>query len=559
MGAPSDQPARSGQVAEAAALTGRPTLDGPQLRILIADAGALLHRHLAALNAINVYPVPDGDTGTNMHLTLRAALDELARTDGGGVGAVAQALAHGALMGARGNSGVILSQVLRGFAGALQGRDQADGPALAAAFAAAREAAYAALSEPVEGTILTVIREAAEALADAPPPTAGETLALAARAALAAVDRTPELLPVLKEAGVVDAGGLGLGVILEGLRRSLAGEPLDVDLAPQSAVQAAWRSEAASLHRSEHGERGYCTEFIVHGDDLDGEALRLHLDGLGTSLLVVGGDDLLRVHLHTTHPDDAVACGRLMGELTNVKVDNLEEQISSFMDGETAVAPVTTGIDVVAVAAGGGIEAAFRSVGVTHLVEGGQTMNPSAGELLDAIEACPADLVVVLPNNKNIIASAQQAAQRSSKRVAVVPSRSVPQGFAAVLAMSPDLSFDDNARAMEGTLATVRSAEVTRAARATVLDGRRIELGQAIGIIDGKLRVVADDVASAVEACVEEMRSPGAGLLTLYAGRDTREADAEATAEALRVRYPDLEVELVRGGQPHYPYLLSLE
>ncbi len=535
-------------------------LDGRSLRSLFIDATALLQRHIEPLNAVNVFPVPDGDTGTNMHLTLRAGIDALTRTQSDDLNAVAQALAHGTLMGARGNSGVILSQVLRGFAEGLNGLREADGETLARAFSLAAEAAYGALSEPVEGTILTVAREAAEAVAAGPASSAEEALALAAAAAREAVERTPELLPVLKEAGVVDAGGLGLSVILEGLRRSFSGEPLDVDLAPQSGVGKDWRREAASLHHEGHGEGegGYCTEFMVSGAQLDPAAVRERLARLGTSLLVVGEGDLLRVHVHTTQPDDALAYGRSLGELSQVKVDNMEAQIQQFFSVRTAP-PVTSSADVVAVAAGEGIEATFRSVGVTHLVAGGQTMNPSAGEILEAIEACGAGQVVVLPNNKNIIAAARQAAERSSKRVAVVPSRSIPQGIAAVLALSHDQSFESAVEAMEGALASVRSAEVTRAVRATTIDGRRIGMGQAIGIVDGKLEVVADDLEGAVHGCIQAMRTSESSLLTVYAGRDVREQDAETLVAALSERYPELEVDVVRGEQPHYPYLLSME
>jgi DAK2 domain fusion protein YloV len=512
---------------------------------------------VAALNAINIFPVPDGDTGTNMHLTFRAGVDALAQE--ADLSEAAQALAHGTLMGARGNSGVILSQVLRGFAAALEGRSEADGPALAAALASGAQAAQEALSQPKEGTILTVARDAAEAVAHDTPAAADEALARAVAAAKGSVARTPELLPVLKEAGVVDAGGLGLAIILEGLLRSLRGEPLDVDLAPDVAVQAVWRDEAASFHEAHHGETGYCTEFIVTGERLDANAARALLGKFGTSLLVVGGADLLRVHVHTTTPDDALAYGRTLGDVSRVKVDNMEAQIQRFVAEEMPQAPVASTIGVVAVAAGAGVEAAFRSVGVTHLVEGGQTMNPSAAEILAAIDAGTEQEVVVLPNNKNIIAAAEQAAERSTKRVAVVPSRSIPQGVAAVLALNADLPFEVNVAAMERALTSVRSAEVTRSVRAVTIEGRRIEEGQAIGIVDGSLRVVAADVPSAVRECVEQMRSEETSLLTLYAGSDVRESDAEQLAEELRTEHTTIEVELVRGGQPHYPYILSLE
>lgn len=534
-------------------------LDGPTLRSAAADACALLQRHIAALNAANVFPVPDGDTGTNMHLTLRAGLEELDQTPANTVAEVAHALAHGTLMGARGNSGVIFSQILRGLAVGLEGLERADGPALAAALAASAAAARHALSEPVEGTILTVIREAAEALATSPPEDAVEALARAVAAAHDAVQRTPELLPVLKEAGVVDAGGLGLAIVLEGLLRSLRGQPLDVNLAPDIAVEATWKSEAAALHDGAAGETGYCTEFVVHGTGLDPEPARERLGAFGSSLLVVGGGELLRVHLHTSRPDDAIAYGRTLGELSQVKVDNLQAQIQRFVADLPAPELPPSPIAVVAVAAGAGLEAALRGVGVTRIVRGGQTMNPSAREILEAIESCAADEVIVLPNNKNVIAAAKQAAAQSTKRVRVVPSRSIPQGIAAALALDHELPLEENVAAMEQACGGIRSAEVTRAVRATRIEGRAIAVGQAIGIVDGELRVIADDIASAVQQCVEAMRHERASLLTLYAGEDAAQEDAERLAETLRHRHPEWEVELVRGDQPHYPYLLSLE
>ncbi|MDP3768424.1 MAG: DAK2 domain-containing protein [Dehalococcoidia bacterium] len=548
--------AGTGQVASQG--RGPATLDGPLLRSLFIDASSLLERHIRVLNAINVFPVPDGDTGTNMHLTLRAGIEEMA-AGGDDLPSVVGALAHGSLMGARGNSGVILSQILRGLAEAVDGSEEADAPAIATALVAGAEAAYDALSDPVEGTILTVAREAAEAVSTPAPDTIEEALSRASAGAQESVERTPELLPVLKEAGVVDAGGLGLAVVLEGLRRSLCGEPLDVMLAPGGAVEDGWRSEAASLHEAKHGETGYCTEFVVSGKDIEQTAVREHLAPLGGSLLVVGGDGMLRVHLHTVRPDEALAYGRTLGELSHVKVENMEAQIRRFVSREAPSAPVTASIAVVAIAAGEGIEATFRGVGVNDLVPGGQTMNPSAREILDAIERCPEERVVVLPNNKNVIASAEQAASQASKPAVVVPSRSIPEGIAAVLALNLDLPFEANAEAMKRALSSVRSAEVTRAVRSTTIDGKRIEAGQAIGLADGSVQVVEDDVSTAVERLVDELSSPGASLLTLYSGEDVRDEDAEALADALRKRHSSLEVELVRGGQPHYPYILSLE
>ena len=557
------------------------TLDGPLLRSLFTDASTLLHRHTDALNAINVFPVPDGDTGVNMHLTLRTAIEALENEPNSDLAASAQALAHGALMGARGNSGVILSQILRGLASGLTGHREAGGATLAAALTNASDAAYAALAEPKEGTILTVIRAAALAAetaasndnvlaetaasnenirnqtAASPKATIEDVLTAATTAAHEAVKRTPELLPALREAGVVDAGGLGLAIILEGLLRSLRHDSLDVDLAPDAPAAAGWQDAAASLHQARHGESGYCTEFIVGGSETNAADVRSHLTTLGDSVLVVGDSDLLRVHIHTTHPDDALTYGRTLGEVTNVKVENMDAQVERFA---AADAPATTGeVGIVAVAAGDGLAAAFRSLGVTQVVHGGQTMNPSAGDILAAIDACGQDFVVTLPNNQNIIAAAEQAAERSSKQVKVLPSRSVPQGIAAALALNPDLSFEENVAAMHLAMDSVRSAEVTRAARPVVVDGRSIQTGQAIGLVDGSLQVIADDITEAVIGCVEEMRADDTSLLTLYTGSDVRDEEAAALAAELRGRYPSLEVELVAGGQPHYPYLISLE
>jgi len=526
---------------------------------MLRHADALLERHVAALNAINVFPVPDGDTGTNMHLTMRASIEALERVEAANLQDVAAAAAHGALMGARGNSGVILSQILRGFSQALKDSEKGSQEMIVAALQSSSDAAYAALAEPKEGTILTVIRAAAKGAKG--KGDVASTFDSAAAAAHDAVARTPELLPVLKEAGVVDAGGLGLAIVLEAFARSYRGDSLDVDLSPDMPASTDWQREAVSLHQAEHGEAGYCTEFVVSGSDLDQDAVREQLAPRGGSLLVVGDEEALHVHIHTQTPDDVLAYGRTLGSVAAVKVDNMAEQTRTFAGTSTAEpAPLAVGdLDIVAVAAGEGIKAALRSIGVAQVVEGGQTMNPSAAEILDAVKAAAHDTVIILPNNKNIIASAEQAARESDKGVTVVASRTIPQGIAAILSLSPDASLDENVAGMNEALASVRSAEVTRSVRATVIDGRKIEVGQAIGIVDGTLDVVGDSIEDAVEECVARMRPGDASLLTVYSGADVAAADADALVNRIRSAYPELEVELVDGGQPHYPYLLSLE
>jgi DAK2 domain fusion protein YloV len=544
-------PQRADRTPTLNALTARQLLD------ILQGATAFLQRHIDALNAINVFPVPDGDTGTNLYLTMRAAVAEAGRVESGTVGETLEALARGALMGARGNSGVILSQVLRGFARAAANEETLSAGTLAAALELGTQYAYEAVSAPREGTMLTVVREAAAAArrhADAEP---GAALEATVRAAREAVDRTPDLLPVLKEAGVVDAGGLGLYILLDGALRTLRGEapPDEPERPPADASHVA----AAALLAKEHDGHpvGYCVEFLIRGARLDRGWMERELAEMGDSVLVVGDHDVLRVHVHVREPERALAVGRSAGDVTDVKVDDMDAQLHRFV--ESAYAESRAGVAVVAVARGAGLEEALRSVGVSRVVQGGPTMNPSTREILDAIEACPEDRVFVLPDNKNVELVARQAAAQSSKRVFVVPTRSVPEGIAAALALDPDADDETNVRRMAEAAASVRWAEVTLSARATSMGGRRIRAGQPIAIVQGELTVVEDSIEAAVFEAVRQMLTPDATLLTLFAGEGVADADVRALAARLHERYPQLEVEVVRGDQPHYPYILSLE
>lgn len=534
------------------ALTARQLLD------ILRGATAFLQRHIDALNAINVFPVPDGDTGTNLYLTMRAAVAEAERVAPEGVGAMLDALARGALMGARGNSGVILSQVLRGFARAAQNEHVLSAATLASALELGSRYAYEAVSAPREGTMLTVVREAAAAARQHASDDAEAALDATVRAAQEAVRRTPDLLPVLKEAGVVDAGGQGLYILLDGALRTLRGEtPPDEPARPQA--DASHVAAAALLARQHDGHPvGYCVEFLIRGEGLDRARIERELGALGGSVLVVGDHDLLRVHVHAKEPDRVLALGRAVGEVTDVKVDDMDAQLHRFVQGEPAEER-TGGVAIVAVARGAGLEDALRSVGVSRVVPGGPTMNPSAREILDAIEACPEERVFVLPDNVNVELVARQAAAQSSKRVFVVPTRSVPEGIAAALALDPEADDETNARRMAEAAASVRWAEVTLAARDTTIGGRRIRAGQPIAIVQGDLAVVEDTVDAAVLEAVRQMLTPEATLLTLFVGADVADADAHSLAERLRATHPQLEIEVVRGEQPHYPYILSLE
>ena len=537
-----------------------PGLSGEVLRDMFAAATSFLQQNADSINAINVFPVPDGDTGTNMHLTMAAAMEEACRADGSTAEAVARAMAHGALLGARGNSGVILSQMLRGLAKGIGGQRQVDANILATALDEASAAAYRALSEPVEGTMLTVMREAAAAACGRADGSATEALAAAVKAAQDALAHTPDLLPVLKEAGVVDAGGQGLCVLLEASLAFLRGEAPAPQVIGPRELEASWLAATEALHH--HGETpyGYCTEFLISSQELDREAIRRRVAQMGQSVLVVGDAEVVRVHLHTTDPGGAISFGTSLGSLSGVKVEDMEAQLQAFVERHQGRPPAEwLSVGVVAVAAGEGLRAALESMGTCRVVPGGQTMNPSAQEILDAIQSCPVDRVVVLPNNKNVILAARQAAEHSSKEVVMVPTTSVPQGVAAALALSQDMDLEANVAAMTAAMSSVHSAEVTRAVRATVVGGRHIAEGEAIGIVDGELCVAEPRVEDAVRACIRRMAWPEASLLTLYFGEQASRPLAEALAEQLRAEHPSLEVEVVDGGQPHYPYLISME
>lgn len=537
-------------------------IDGPGLARALAGGAAALRRQAGALNAINVFPVPDGDTGTNMSLTMRAAVDAVEADPDTSVSAVAKAATQGALMGAKGNSGVILSQIIGGFA-ALPPASALDAAALAGALEHGRAAAYHVVSNPKEGTILTAITAAAEAAAchAREGESTLDTLAAAVDATRAAVARTPELLPVLKEAGVVDAGAQGLFVLLDGMRHALRGEEPDAELADFGAIDASWLSAREQLH-GDGRQAGFCTEFVIHAaDGAPGVgAVRERLQTMGDSLLVVDSGGLVRVHLHTQAPDDALAYGRTLGTLTHEKVEDMEQQFQVLAARRREQGTATAaGVAVVAVGAGDGIERLLRSIGAAAVVRGGQTMNPSAGEIRAAIEATGVRDVIVLPDNKNVVLAARLAAAGLPGSVRVVPARSVPQGVAALVAMNPEVSIEENVAAMEQAIAAVRTGEVTHAARATRVHGMEISRGQPIGLVDGDLVVAEATVADAVRRCVAIMvEGRDAPLVTLYAGETEDPASAEAIAGALRGEF-GIEVEVVAGGQPHYPYLIGVE
>lgn len=525
---------------------------GPDLVQMFGAATAWLERSAAEINSVNVFPVPDGDTGTNMLLTMRSAMAEAYRSQKESASSVARAMAHGALMGARGNSGVILSQILRGLAIRLNEKDSLEGSDLVAGLVEGSSLAYKAVSHPVEGTILTVVREASAAAQRVSPGNKNllAIMEVTVNAAKDSVARTPSLLSVLREAGVVDAGGLGLYVILEGVLRFLRGEMEEGYEAaePISALQARIPGEERSY--------GYCTEFIIEGRNLSLDQIRDRLEAMGESVLVVGDGSIARIHVHTFDPGTAIGYATSLGTLRQVKVQNMDEQHEDFLAMQQ---PSLVDIATVAVASGAGLVEVFRSLGITAIVPGGQTMNPSTEELLRAVESVPSDKVILLPNNPNIVLAAEQARGLTAKRVEVVATESIPQGVAALLAFNYGSDLEANVRAMERARGTVRTVEVTTAMRRAKFGDLVMEKGQAIAFLDGELVAAGDSMAQVVNKVLDQIDLGQSEIITLYYGADSECAEAEEFAEALRHKYPDLEVEMIYGGQPHYDYILSLE
>ncbi len=543
--------------------------DGPTLKRLLGAATAWLEYNANAINALNVFPVPDGDTGTNMLLTMKAAIAEVAPSVSHSAAEIAQAAAHGALMGARGNSGVILSQILRGFARGLDAKEKFNAADFAAALREASTMAYKGVIRPVEGTILTVSRDTATAAASVATVT-DDLLVVLERVALAAKDsvaRTPQLLQVLRDAGVVDAGGQGLYIILEGAARFLRGENIEMATAISEATGPAF--EVSALDRE--AGYGYCTEFVLQGQNLDFERVRADISAMGDSAIIVGDEYLIRVHVHTQRPGQVLEYATSKGTLRKIKIDNMQEQHREFLGlplpteqpAAPKKVPVTveqlSDLGVVVVAPGPGLTRVFESLGASSIVPGGQSMNPSTEELLHAIDSLTTDNVIVLPNNKNIILAARQAQGLSRKNVVIVPTRTVPQGIAALLALNYQADLQTNAQNMERAITRIQTAEITRAVRAAEINGIQIAEGSIIGLLNGDLITSGPDVDSVVLEMLDRMSTARAEIITVYFGADVSENQANALATRIREAYPDQEVEVVNGGQPHYYYILSAE
>ncbi|MBI3163470.1 MAG: DAK2 domain-containing protein [Chloroflexi bacterium] len=541
------------------------TIDGQAFKRLVEAGMTWLRTNQQVVNSLNVFPVPDGDTGTNMSLTLQAAWNEVKDKGSRHLGEMAAAFSKGALMGARGNSGVITSQILRGFSRGVHEKETLDVETFVRALGEARDTAYKGVVKPVEGTILTVIKETANAAEAAVGSVkdAIELLEVAVRAADEAVRKTPELLPILKQAGVVDSGGKGLFFFLEGMQRHIYGESLETPTMQVQSLSA--MSLEGALEEVEEGQDYEVVVDFVPNGELDLHGFYGRLEEMGTSIQVGEGDGMYRMHIHVPTENRYVPIDYIMGigTVTKVAIENLMAQMDDIQKSKStqiqfsAVEPGN--IAVVVVSPGTGISRIFASLGVAAVVAGGQTMNPSTQDILGSFENMPTDKVIILPNNKNIVMAANQAKEVTVKNVHVVPTRTVPQGLAAMLSFDPGGDVAEIAAKMNRAMNNAKTGEVTVATRSVEIDGVTVKDGQVIALLDGKLVASADTVEHSLFELLEKAEAVEHEIVTLFFGEDMTHAEANRLADAVREKYSNLEVEVQEGGQPHYQFILSIE
>ncbi len=538
------------------------SISGQDLRDMFAAATSWLEKSSAEIDALNVFPVPDGDTGTNMLLTMRSTLEEAYRAPDRSASAVSQAMAKGALMGARGNSGVILSQILRGLAQGLAEKESFNAVDLVNALQHSSTMAYKGISNPVEGTILTVIKEVATAV-QAQVSSDGDdiipVMEAAVDAASESVANTPNLLQVLREAGVVDAGGQGLHTILDGALRYLRGETEQMRFRkPQIIVSDVHATKMPQMIAAEEVPYGYCTEFLLKGEKIPTDKIRKRLEKKGESLIVAGDESAVRIHIHTLNPGDVIHYATKLGTVHQVSIRNMDEQHQDFLEMQKERMPAVD-TAIIAVVSGDGLTDVFTSLGASAIVPGGQTMNPSTKDLLQAVELVPSDKVIILPNNKNIVATANQVHSLTSKTIGVVPAETIPQGVAALLAFDYEVNLKTNTQIMKKAISAVRTIEITRATRSTRLGELKIKRKQPIGLLDGDLIATGKNNTDVLNQVLAKLDLDKAEVITIYYGADTKTAEAEQISNSIREQHPQLQIEVVQGGQPHWNYIISIE
>lgn len=537
-------------------------IEGKMLRDMFVSGANNLQNHKELVDKLNVFPVPDGDTGTNMSLTISYAMKELAKVENDSITEIGKSLSKGSLMGARGNSGVILSQIIRGFSKSIEGKEQISTENLAKAFKNGSDTAYKAVIKPIEGTILTVVRESGEYAIKAAKKEKDllKFLEMVIDEANKSLERTPELLKNLKEAGVVDSGGKGLVLIYEGMYEALKGNPIKAKDLNDSNVSEV--KQAGTSINTEDIKFCYCTEFILESNSISDTEIRDIMLKYGDSLAVVGDEGIIKVHVHTNDPGLVLQDALKHGQLVTIKIENMKLQHENILVGDTdeiAQSVEEKEYGFIATSMGEGLAKIFKDFGVDYIIEGGQTMNPSTEDFMKAIDSINAKNIFIFPNNSNIIMAANQAKELSDKNIIVIPTKNTPQGFTALVNFNADASVEENEQALMESLTMVKSGQVTFAVRDTVMNDVEVKEGNIIGIAESKLMDAGDRVDEITTSLVEKLVDEDSAIITLFYGEDVTEEDANNLRDELEEKFEDLDIELYYGGQPLYYYLISVE
>ncbi|MHC6179571.1 DAK2 domain-containing protein [Clostridium sp. JNZ X4-2] len=548
-------------------------IDGQIFYNMVVNASNKLEEQKEFVNSLNVFPVPDGDTGTNMSMTIRNAVLEISNTEETSIGVIVKQLAKGALMGARGNSGVILSQIFRGISKGIQGKNQINSLEFANSLEEGAKSAYKAVMRPTEGTILTIIRAVGESAVKSQEKDITKLLEEVCSYGKTMLDKTPDMLPVLKKAKVVDAGGMGLLVILQGMYEALKNNMERVNLKEAGTVKI---QSAAKNLEEQNIKYGYCTEFLIHSQVSDIQDFRRKLQEVGDSMVVVKDEDIIKVHIHTNDPGWVLSQAVKLGELSKIKIDNMREQhrhilnIDDFEENssEKKIAQDEESHEqetelkkyaFISVSAGEGINNIFKDLGVDYVIEGGQTMNPSTEDILNCIDGVNSETVFVLPNNKNVIMAANQAAELSNKTVKIIPTKTIPQGITAITAFNSDMDLNENVNAMESAISTVATGLVTYAVRDTEVDEKNIKKGDILGLIEGKIKQVGKDKFQVCGNIIDEMTGQNSELISIYYGEECNENEVNDFVKKLEKKYEDMDIQCYSGKQPLYYFIVSVE
>lgn len=543
-------------------------VNGEHLYYMMSNAANKLELQSEYVNSLNVFPVPDGDTGTNMSMTFRAAVKEIEGMDNKNIGEVSKKLAKGALMGARGNSGVILSQILRGISKGLEGKEEADASEFANALLEGSKSAYKAVMRPTEGTILTIVRTAGEVAVALKEDNITELMREVCRESKIMLDKTPEMLPALKKAKVVDSGGMGLLIILQGMQEALENGLKVTTGTPQAVKSSVAKTQRSETMSEEDIKFGYCTEFIILGDSNHAEEFKSKVINKGDSLVVVGYEDVIKVHIHTNNPGKVLEEAVKFGELSKIKIDNMREEHREMLEGmyeeaaeteESVAAGEFKKYAFISVAMGEGMKNIFKDLGVDYVIEGGQTMNPSTQDMLESIEKLNAEHIFILPNNKNIIMAANQAAEISDKDIRVIPTKTIPQGITCITMFNPEADVEENTEELKEAMEMVKTTSVTYAVRDTEVDGKEIKEGNILGLVEGKIKEVGEDPYKVAEDLIDSLVDEDSELITIFYGKDCEEEKVDALIEKLEGKYEDLDVQCYKGEQPLYYFIMSVE